>query len=281
MEAKYTWINGKFIPSAEAKIHVSDLAIQRGYGIFDFLKIVDNQPLFIDDYLDRFYHSAKEMFLPVKYGRETLKQIVQELIGINALPHSGIRLELTGGYSKDAYTIAEPNFMLIQQPLKLSETIASTGLKLKTYPHQRQLPHIKTIDYLISIRTLSSDGYRDVDDILYFNAQSVTECPRANFFIVTKQGTLKTAKEQILSGITRKHLIDLAAGHIPVEIGHMTLEETYGAKEAFVSSTTKNVAPVTMIDNQLIGDGQIGPVTKKLFDLLQGHIKEQIPAHSD
>ncbi|WP_036602768.1 aminotransferase class IV [Olivibacter sitiensis] len=281
MTTKYSWINGEFIPSDEAKIHVSDLAIQRGYGIFDYFKIIENQPVFLDDYLDRFYRSAKELFIPVKYERDELKHIIYGIIEKNDLPYSGMRFELTGGYSKDAYTISEPNFIIIQQALKLQDTIDKTGLKIKTFAHQRQLPQVKTIDYLMAIKTLSSGEYKDVDDILYYNEHSITECPRANFFIVTKDKVLKTAKDQILSGITRKHIIQLAKPLMPVEIGPISIQEVYEAEEAFISSTTKNIMPISHIDDKVIGNGQCGSVTDMLFTLLQEHIKHQTPSHTE
>src|SRR5688572_4620649 len=105
------------IPLNEARLHVSDLAIQRGYGIFDFFRVQGRQVLFLDDYLDRFFQSAALMNLAVPYPVETLKTIIQNLIHQNNLPASGIKMILTGGYSEDGYHPAVPNLLLVEQPL--------------------------------------------------------------------------------------------------------------------------------------------------------------------
>jgi D-alanine transaminase/branched-chain amino acid aminotransferase len=109
---KWAFVNEQYVAEEKASLHFRDLSIQRGYGVFDFLKLIDNTPLFLEDHLDRFSHSAHEMFLPVRHTKEELSSLIQELVRRNNLPASGIRLTLTGGYSPDGYRIGEPNFIL-------------------------------------------------------------------------------------------------------------------------------------------------------------------------
>lgn len=274
-KSTFAWMNGQFIPYEQASLQLADLSIQRGYGIFDFFRVTNGRVLFMDDHLERLYRSAKAMYLPLTYRKEALQQIVEELIERNQMPESGIRIELTGGYSPNAYTIVEPNIFLTQQELHVNNNLPTKGLRLKSCLHQRQLPHIKTIDYLMAIRTLSSPDIQGIDDLLYYNPSSVTECPRANFFIVTKEGTLKTAKEQLLAGITRKKLLQLTQGKIEVQVGDLPLDEVLQAREAFVTGTTKTITPVTAIDHRPIGNGLIGPITTQLHTLLLEHVKKE------
>ena len=70
MNDNYAIINGEFILQSEAKLLISDLSVQRGYGIFDFLKTLDYQPVFLDDHLDRFYFSAAEMNFKIEVKKE-------------------------------------------------------------------------------------------------------------------------------------------------------------------------------------------------------------------
>ena len=92
------------------------------------------------------------MRLMIQLSREELKDIIYQLIQKNQLPDGGIRLTLTGGYSTDGYEIASPNLIISQHPLqKPSKELFQQGLKLITYPFQRQLAHVKTIDYLMAI----------------------------------------------------------------------------------------------------------------------------------
>ncbi|HEU4633167.1 MAG TPA: aminotransferase class IV, partial [Flavisolibacter sp.] len=76
---KWAFINDAFVPEPSAKLHISDLSIQRGYGIFDFFKILNNTPVFLEEHLARFYNSARHMHLPVDKTEEELKAIITEL----------------------------------------------------------------------------------------------------------------------------------------------------------------------------------------------------------
>ena len=82
---QYVYVNEQLLPLDKAVLHVSDLAIQRGYGIFDFFKIQEGHPYFLDDYLHRFYRSAGLMYLEVPHQQEVLKSMIYTLIEKNNL----------------------------------------------------------------------------------------------------------------------------------------------------------------------------------------------------
>ena len=268
MSQLYTVINGQFIPQQDAKIAINDLSIQRGYGIFDFFRTRDSQPVFLNDHLDRFYHSAGVMNLPVEPSRETLIQLITGLIAKNDLPHSGIRLTLTGGYSENGYTPAKPNLLITQSAYTFNGAAFEKGVRLVAYDHQRQLPQVKTIDYLQSIYLQPFISEKQADDVLYHEHGMVRECPRANFFIVTKNGEIVTPGEKILKCITRKKILGLE--NLRAKAGTVLLEDIRDAREAFVTSTTKVVLPVLEIDGQMIGDGKPGEVTRYIYEKLIG-----------
>src|SRR6478609_11290327 len=102
--ARFAFVNNEIVDISEALLHVSDLAVQRGYGIFDFFKIENGHPFFLQDHLDRFFESARILKLSVPLLREEIEQLIHQLIARNAMPESGIKLILTGGYSTDGYT---------------------------------------------------------------------------------------------------------------------------------------------------------------------------------
>jgi len=275
--SKWIYLNNQFLPEEKACLHVSDLSIQRGYGIFDFFKIIDNKPAFLEDHLNRFYQSAKQMQLPVLKKREELVSIIYTLVEKNDLSHSGIRITLTGGYSSDNYTLAEPNLILSQHlfPFTTKE-IFEKGIKLITYTHQRQLPQVKSIDYAMAIWLQSLIKEKGADDVLYHTNEVITECPRANFFIVTKDGKLITPVNNILKGITRMKVLELAAGNHKVEEQPITIDYIKNAREAFITSSTKRVLPVWQIDDCIIGEKGINPVSshlyKQLLNLEKNHL---------
>src|SRR5258708_5973136 len=98
------------------------------------------------------------------------------------------------------------------------------------------------------------------DDVLYRQDGVIAECPRSNFFLVTAAGALVTPGRDILRGITRMKILELAKGEFVTEERDVLLEELRDAREAFITSTTKHVLPVVAIDGVPIGNGEIGPV---------------------
>lgn len=268
MSANYVSVNNELFLAEDARIGVSDLALQRGYGIFDYLKVIDNRPVFLEDHFDRFYNSAKEMYLEVGLTRAQLKKAIAELVQKNGVATSGIKLLLTGGYSEDGYSMGKPNLILLQYPLDMQEENEfDTGLKLVTYNHQRQLPFIKTIDYLMAVRLHPFMKENNAADVLYHNNGAVTECPRANFFVVTDNEIL-TPKTNILKGITRSKVLNFKIDGYSILERDFSLAGLDNVKEAFITSTTKYAYPVSVIDGKPIGDGRIGPVTKQVRELL-------------
>lgn len=264
MNKVHVLVNGSLILADDASININDLAVQRGYGIFDFFKVVNNKPVFLDDHLNRFYHSAGLMRLPVKQSREQIKKMIAELIQKNGFTDSGIRMTLTGGYSPDGYNIAEPNLLITQQSFKLSKGLQTDGISLITYPYQRQFADAKTLDYLKAIWLQPVLREQGVDDVLYVNDGYLRECPRANFFIVSADGRVLTQKSEMLKGISRKYILKISGEMYPTEERNVSLEELRNAKEAFITSTTKNVMPVVKIDGNILGDGKPGKITQSL-----------------
>jgi D-alanine transaminase/branched-chain amino acid aminotransferase len=275
MEELLAYVNGQFLPAGEASVPVSDLAVQRGYGIFDFLKTVNHRPIFLSDHLDRFFYSADQLRLAVGTSRCELTQVLKELMDRNALGDSGIRITLTGGAARDGYTITKPSLIITQQQLTPGPQPAPTGIRLMTHEHLRQFPTVKTIDYLMAIWLQPILKERGVDDVLYCHDGVASECPRANFFIVTRDGELATPDEGVLKGITRKHLLLLAGEKLKARQRPVAVEEIYGAKEAFITSTTRNIQPVSEVDGRAIGDGQVGEVTRWLSELLAQRIRQE------
>lgn len=269
----YISINNTLYPAGEANISVSDLAVQRGFGIFDFLKTVNSKPVFIDDYFNRFYHSAQEMNMEVGFDRTQLRESINQLIEKNKIPNSGIKIILTGGFADDGYTMSKPNLIITQTPLEINPDPFKNPLKLLTYNHQRQLPMVKTIDYLQAIRLQSFVKNSGAEDLLYHNNGLIRECPRANFFIVTDH-QIVTPKTEILKGITRSKILALEIAGYKIVERDFQLEELYTAKEAFISSSTKNAWPVAVIDGKEIGNGNfevVKAINSKLLQLIEDY----------
>ena len=263
------YLNDRFLQNEEAMLHVSDLSMQRGYAVFDFFRTVNGKPLFMADHIDRFYSSAAALHLPVRKSREALTALVQELIQQSGLSEAGIRLMLTGGYAADSYHPAEPNLVITCNPVKTATSDEfKKGVSVMTYEYQRELPQVKSINYLMAVWLQPLMKEKKVDDILYYKNNIITEFPRSNIFLVTKENKLVTPGHRILSGITRKHVLSLASALLPVEERDITIDELLNASEVFLTSTTKRILPVLKINEQMIGNGKPGSTTALLYDKL-------------
>lgn len=266
------YVNDGFVPLETANFPVSDLGIQRGYGVFDFFRAKGAAPLFLQKHLDRLFHSMEVMRLTLPYTRVQLERLIGSLLEQNDLSHSGVRITVTGGPSISGYSITKPHIAIVQQPIPPPPDAVSTdSYRLITYAHQRQLPKVKTTDYLMAIWLQPYVQAHGADDVLYVTDSMVTECPRSNFFLVTANGTLLTPGNGILKGITRAHILKLAQQelHMEVEERQVTLADIAMAKEAFVSSTTKRIIPVTAVNEKQFGPYSANAVCAKLFEALK------------
>lgn len=258
----YAFVNGNIVPSHEANVNISDIGLLRGYGVFDFFRVVDGKPIFLEDYLDRFERSVTGLHLTLPYTRQYLTEKIYEIISLHQHPLLGIKLLCTGGYSPDGYTPAHSNVFMLANPFRFHPY--EQGLKLMTVDYLRELYHVKSINYLKPISVIPQLKAIGADDVLYYKDGLISESSRSNIFMV-KNGILITPSDGILEGVTRKKILSFAQEVLPLEVRPITVEELMGADEVFLTASTKRISPVTAIDDYLF---ESGPFTKKLFDRL-------------
>jgi branched-chain amino acid aminotransferase len=264
MSKLHVWLNSSLILADNAQLNITDLAIQRGYGIFDYLKTINGKPVFLEDHLNRFFNSAKFMRLDIKTSRNEVRDRILELISTNNLSDSGMKIILTGGFSPDGFSIAEPNLIISQQSFNISKTFQEEGISLITDEYQRQFSSAKTLDYLHAIWLQPDIKEKHADDVLYHSNGFIRECPRANIFIVSKDNHVLTPEFGMLKGVARKHVLEISESVFQTEARDVSLDELKNAKEVFITSTTKNILPVVQIDGQLVADGKPGEITRTL-----------------
>lgn len=270
-------LNDKIIDQDKAYVHVSDLALLRGYGIFDFFRLVGLQPLFFDDHIERFFDSADRLRLKCPVGRKRLKSMILEIISLNNIQNSGIRLVLTGGESDTGYSIGTPTLFVINEPINpLPIDHFKKGIKLITHEYLRDLPEVKSINYLMGVYKLPEIKERGALDLLFHFNGKISEVTRSNFFIVDQEENIITAVNGVLKGVNRKHVMSMARKQFKVDERDLLLEELKTAKEAFITGTTKKVMPVKQIDDLTIGGGVPGPMTKKLQQLYDNYIEDYL-----
>jgi branched-chain amino acid aminotransferase len=262
--------NGAWRPASDATISVGDVGLLRGYGIFDFLRVVDRRPVFLSDHISRFLASAEKMNLRHSLSRAHLERIVGEIASQSHHACLGVKLVLTGGESPNGFEPSgDADLLVLAAPFTFADP--SRGLSLLSREYVREQADIKTLNYSFALRHWPAVKAGGHDDLLYHTRSSgVSESSRSNLFFV-KSGVICTPADGVLCGITREHVLRLAtAAGLPVRVGGFPLNDFLTADEVFTTGTTKRVCPVSHIDGRIVGPagGGPGPVTQRLYELL-------------
>ena len=270
-------LNDQILDLKRATVHVSDLALLRAYGVFDFFRLVNLQPLFFDDHIERFFHSADVLRLKCPVGRKNLKSMILELISANRIENSGIRIVLTGGESPNGYSIGNPTLFVLNEPINpLPAEHFTDGIKLISHEYLRDIPEVKTINYLMGIYKMQAVQEKGATDLLYHWNGKISELTRSNFFIVDNKDNILTPGNGVLKGINRMHVLAMAKNYFKVGERDIYMDELVHAKEAFITGTTKKIMPIVQVDDLVIGNGKPGEITFKLQHIYKEYIEEYI-----
>ncbi len=266
------YINGRWVHPNEGTISINDVAVLRGYSAFESLRTYDRRPFHLDEHLNRLYRSAEMIELDIPYSRDYIADIIHEIIERNTYKHATIRILVTGGESEDGI-LPSSNSVLAVLITPLGERDMerfARGYKLITSHLQRVSPEAKTTNYVAAVRSLKEAARRDAVDALFVNEYGhVLEGTRSNFFIF-RGDALVTPRADVLIGVTRNTVLDLARGRFPIEERPILLDELPHIDEAFITSSSKEITPVIQIDDLIIDSGKPGPRT---YELEQRFIK--------
>ncbi len=258
----YCYFNGDIIPFADCNVHISDLQIQRGYGIFDYFRAKNGYVQWLDDYMDRFFNSLLISEFEINLTRNDIKSILDELQKKNNIEESGFKIMVTGGYSDDLGSVTgKPNIFLLNFSFtKSAESLVNNGTNLITCNYVRPFAEVKTLNYFTSLRLHKKKNEFKAADVLYHD-NFFSETSRGNVFFI-KGETIYTPKNNILKGITRKHILEMTPS---IRVEDIPFESLFDFDEIFISSSNKDILPVTKIDGKSIGDGKVGQITKELI----------------
>ncbi len=263
----YCYFNGELLPANQATIKFNDLGLLRGFALFDYMRTYNGKPFMPHWYMERLFQSAELLDLEVPKNETEILYYVEELRELSKMNDCAFRFLLTGGYSPDSMTVIKPNFMIITEnlPIEIPERFEH-GVKIIANEHLRELPEVKSTNYMKPILLAKEMKSKNAYDVLYHKNQEVSELSRSNFFIF-KGDTLVTPHKNILKGITRRIVLQLANQHFKVEERTILLDELAQADEAFTTGTTKKITPIVQVDEQKIGGGEVGTRTRFLQEL--------------
>ena len=270
------YINGSFYLRDDAKISVFDSGFLLGDGIWEGIRLVKNEWLFIDEHIDRLFEGCLAIDIKLDLSRDEIKEAILETQKINNMTDSAhARVMITRGdklkpFQQPSLSTSGINFIIIME--HSSESPNSNGIKLVTVPQVRGLPmsqdpklnsHSKLNCIIACIQANKAGG----DEALMLDPYGfVNTTNSCNFFIVKNNEVWTSTGDYCMNGITRKKVIELCSENkIPIYEKNFSLVDVYSAQEAFITGTLGSLTQVISIDERSIGSSDKGwPITSKL-----------------
>lgn len=270
---RYAYVNGRYVDHREAVVHIEDRGYQLADGVYEVVGVRDGRLIDEALHLDRLDRSLSELRIAMPVARATLKFIIREVMRRNRLRDGLVYMQVTRGVARRDHafpsTPVKPALVLTTKNSKRAEADAGSGIAVKSQPDIRwERCDIKTVGLLANVLAKQAARENGAYEAWLIDRQgNVTEGASTNAWIVTKGGELVTRATDngILAGITR-HTLKSLAGDLQLKLVErpFSLAEAKAAQEAFITSATSFVTPVVRIDGDVVGDGTVGPVARRL-----------------
>lgn len=273
------WVGDRLYPREEAKVSVFDSIVQGGDAVWEGLRVYNGKIFALNEHLNRLQNSAHAMAFKEIPSNEKIKKALFKTLEANGMrDETHIRLTLTRGKKVTSYMDPEVNrygpTLIVLAEWKAPIHKEKKGLRLITSSIRRNPP--QCIDSKIHHNNLINNilakieaNVAGVDGAVMMDIEGyVSEVNATNIFFVHGGKILTPFADSCLPGITRQLVIDLCrVNNIPVAEKRLSMTEMYTADECFTTGTMGELAPAIEIDGRKIGNGEMGPVTKKLRDL--------------
>ncbi len=270
------YLNGEFMPLQDAKISVLDRGFIFGDGVYEVIPVYSRKPFRLDEHLRRLQHSLDGIRLPNPHSDDAWAALITQLIAKHPTEDQSIYLHITRGVAKRDHAFPNPpvapTVMMMSNPLGTpAPELLASGVGAVTAEDNRWLRcDIKSIALLANVllRQLAVD--EDCSETLLIReGRFMTEGAASNIFVVKDGVLLAPPKNHLmLPGITYDVVLELAQLHqIPYQVRQISLDEVRAADELLMTSSTKEVLPITTLDGQPVGEGKPG----KIFHQLHGY----------
>lgn len=256
-------IDGKITDEKKAKIPVTSEAFLFGYAVFETVRTYKGKVFRLNDHMARLYMSADIMGFNPKWSFNKTYAEVSKVLDKSEWKEVKIRVILSKNHL----------IVTVEQLKEKPASMYKKGVKLVSFHGKRNIPHAKQLSdafcFLAKQHALSCKAY---EALLVDTKTYVRECAYANVFWV-KDGQIHTTNKDILFGITRETVVELADGDCVFE--GIKYKNILDCDEVFITQTTSRILPVVEIDGQRIGSGRPGPVTKKLIKKFEKLVKNK------
>ncbi len=265
--------NGVLVPAAEARISVFNPAIYGAWGVYESLQVANGvvfEPL---AHLHRLAHSASLIELSLPADLETIRGWINAVVAECGGPACTVRLFVVGpdnGGEPVAYIWTQP-------PNGYPAAYYEAGADALTFEARRYLPEAKSLNALASFMAQRAARKAGVHEALLYHNGGLTEGSNSNLFAVIGDCVITPPHTEILSGVTRDILLRLIKENdIPLHEFELRVSGIHAWQECFITSTSRHVMPVTVIDGQPVGSGKVGPVTRRLHDLFEDYFVQAV-----
>ena len=285
--AFYASVNGEISPAEQARISVLDNGFTFGDGVYETLRTYGGRQFHLDRHLGRLRGSAGMLGIAIPKDDGALASDLDRLLERAANPESYIRIIVSRGVGEISYRfdrVKGPTVVMAARAYEpfpdaqYRDGIAAIISSLRRNSPRALDPAMKScnlINNILAVREAQAKGAGE--PIMLNEAGEVAEGASSNVFLV-ERGTLVTPPLEagILPGVTRELVLEIArAEGIPVREETVDVERLLGADEAFITSTLKEVMPVSSIDGRKIGKGKAGPLTARLLEAYRRHARRQ------
>ncbi|MBI5438928.1 MAG: D-amino acid aminotransferase [Nitrosomonadales bacterium] len=277
------YLNGQYMPIEDAKISVLDRGFIFGDGVYEVIPVYSRRAFRLPEHLRRLQHSLDGIKLANPHGDGEWTTIVNELVARNAAQDQYLYLHITRGAAKRDHAFPNPPvtptvFMMSSPLLTPPAELLQNGIACITAPDNRWLRcDIKSIALLPNVLLRQMAVEAGCTETILIRPESMsgdaflTEGAASNIFVVRNGKLLAPPKDNLmLPGITYDVILEIAAANgIPHQVRKVAVSEVFAADELLLTSSTKEVLPITQLDGKPIGDGKPGAMFARLHALYQ------------
>lgn len=266
------YVNGTFGPIAEAKVSIEDRGFQFGDAVYEVVVAYDGHLFMLDSHLRRLRSSLEAIGMNLDVDALRLDLIIAEGLKRSGFNNTMVYLQISRGAAPRAHAVPNgltPTIVMTFKELpSIPDEVRRRGISVMTTPDTRwSRCYVKAVTLLPNVLAKTEAVRCGFDDAVFVTDEGeVREGTSSNIFIV-KAGALvmPPRTEAVLHGITQAFLLECAAGiGLGVDERPVKTETLREADEVFLSNTMCEVLGITRIDERLVADGEVGPVTKRL-----------------
>lgn len=273
--SRIAYVNGRYLTSRDACVNVEDRGYQFADGVYEVCEVRDGKLVDAPRHLARLQRSLHELRIAMPMPLVSIEFIMRETVRRNRVNYGLVYLQITRGVARRDHAFptgpVKPAVVVTAKNLSYekNQATAHKGIAVITTPENRwPRVDIKSVSLLPNVLAKQQAKEKGASEAWFVDRDGyVTEGSSSNAWIITQDGRVVTrpADNHILSGITRAVLMNvLEALQLRLEERPFTVEESYAAAEAFVTSASQLVMPVIKLDDRIIGDGKPGSVSRRL-----------------